>query len=194
MNSRLHAAAYALLVIRDGEKCSECGRIPVGEIKDLLKEVPKLVIHHVDGNNDNNPADGSNWKLLCQRCNVLRDPRGPQAYPKFSSHLRLKMSHENERETEKHTLRVRYLEMAKSLEAEPIFREFVCRTIKALGAVKKWDLLDAGAEDFHKQTENTISQQALAKYLDKLCNPINGAFEYFRQEEDWFVRRRNGKP
>ena len=27
-----------------------------------------LTVHHRDGNHDNNPADGSNWELLCVYC------------------------------------------------------------------------------------------------------------------------------
>ena len=27
-----------------------------------------LEVHHRDGNHDNNPADGSNWELLCTYC------------------------------------------------------------------------------------------------------------------------------
>lgn len=28
----------------------------------------ELTVHHVDHNHDNNPADGSNWELLCLYC------------------------------------------------------------------------------------------------------------------------------
>ena len=28
----------------------------------------ELEVHHVDHNHDNNPADGSNWELLCMYC------------------------------------------------------------------------------------------------------------------------------
>jgi len=28
----------------------------------------KLTVHHRDHNHDNNPADGSNWELLCLYC------------------------------------------------------------------------------------------------------------------------------
>jgi HNH endonuclease len=30
--------------------------------------VQQLTVHHRDGNHDNNPADGSNWELLCIYC------------------------------------------------------------------------------------------------------------------------------
>ena len=32
------------------------------------KNLSELTVHHVDHNHDNNPADGSNWELLCIYC------------------------------------------------------------------------------------------------------------------------------
>lgn len=42
--------------------CARCGRDFAGE---RLRE---LTVHHKDHNHDNNPADGSNWELLCHYC------------------------------------------------------------------------------------------------------------------------------
>jgi hypothetical protein len=42
--------------------CARCGREFEG------KRLRELTVHHVDGNHDNNPADGSNWELLCIYC------------------------------------------------------------------------------------------------------------------------------
>ncbi|HTP94241.1 MAG TPA: YajD family HNH nuclease [Burkholderiales bacterium] len=42
--------------------CTRCAREFGGE---RLRE---LTVHHKDGNHDNNPADGSNWELLCIYC------------------------------------------------------------------------------------------------------------------------------
>jgi len=42
--------------------CGRCGR---SFIHANLRE---LTVHHRDGNHDNNPADGSNWELLCLYC------------------------------------------------------------------------------------------------------------------------------
>jgi hypothetical protein len=196
MNPRQHAAAYQFLVLRDGEKCGDCNKLPVAEVQHPDKEVRKLIIHHVDRNPSNNPVDGSNWLLLCQSCNVRRDPRGPQSYAKFTSHLRLKTYYLSEKDVEKHTPKPRYAEMAKSEEAHLLFRSFVAETVAKLVSVNKWTLLDAGAEEFHKRTGQSVSQQALAKVLDQLCNMINGDFQYCQEGEegDWFVRRRNEKP
>ena len=32
------------------------------------KNLRELTVHHKDHNHDNNPADGSNWELLCLYC------------------------------------------------------------------------------------------------------------------------------
>ncbi|HSH29117.1 MAG TPA: YajD family HNH nuclease [Thiohalobacter sp.] len=42
--------------------CGRCGR---GFDRSNLRE---LTVHHRDHNHDNNPADGSNWELLCLYC------------------------------------------------------------------------------------------------------------------------------
>jgi len=42
--------------------CARCGR----EFKG--KKIRELTVHHKDHNHDNNPADGSNWELLCLYC------------------------------------------------------------------------------------------------------------------------------
>ncbi len=42
-----------------------CGRCTREFTKDNLQE---LTVHHRDHDHDNNPADGSNWELLCVYC------------------------------------------------------------------------------------------------------------------------------
>ena len=42
--------------------CARCGREFSG------KKLRELTVHHRDHNHDNNPADGSNWELLCLYC------------------------------------------------------------------------------------------------------------------------------
>ena len=42
--------------------CGRCGREFEG------KRLRELTVHHRDHNHDNNPADGSNWELLCLYC------------------------------------------------------------------------------------------------------------------------------
>ncbi len=42
-----------------------CGRCAREFNRESLRE---LTVHHRDHNHDNNPADGSNWELLCVYC------------------------------------------------------------------------------------------------------------------------------
>jgi hypothetical protein len=42
--------------------CGRCGR------EFTRKTLHELTVHHRDHNHDNNPADGSNWELLCLYC------------------------------------------------------------------------------------------------------------------------------
>jgi hypothetical protein len=42
--------------------CAKCGRDFSG------KNLRELTVHHKDHNFKNNPADGSNWELLCLYC------------------------------------------------------------------------------------------------------------------------------
>jgi 5-methylcytosine-specific restriction endonuclease McrA len=42
--------------------CGRCGR------QFTRENLRELTVHHRDHNHDNNPADGSNWELLCVYC------------------------------------------------------------------------------------------------------------------------------
>lgn len=42
--------------------CGRCGR------EFNRQNLSELTVHHRDHNHDNNPADGSNWELLCLYC------------------------------------------------------------------------------------------------------------------------------
>ena len=43
-------------------KCKDCG----------IDKSYLLCVHHIDGNRDNNPKDGSNWEVLCLNCHAKR--------------------------------------------------------------------------------------------------------------------------
>jgi 5-methylcytosine-specific restriction endonuclease McrA len=42
--------------------CGRCAR------EFTYSNLSQLTVHHIDHNHDNNPADGSNWELLCLYC------------------------------------------------------------------------------------------------------------------------------
>ncbi|MGW8273368.1 MAG: YajD family HNH nuclease [Thermodesulfovibrionales bacterium] len=50
--------------------CAKCGR----EFEERDRHM--LTVHHKDGNNRNNPPDGSNWENLCAYCHEDEHSRG----------------------------------------------------------------------------------------------------------------------
>lgn len=50
--------------------CGKCGRDFAG------KKLKELTVHHKDHDFTNNPADGSNWELLCIYCHDNEHSRG----------------------------------------------------------------------------------------------------------------------
>jgi len=59
--------------------CGRCGREFSG------KNLSELTVHHRDHNHDNNPADGSNWELLCLYCHDNEHQRQLEARQTSSS-------------------------------------------------------------------------------------------------------------
>ena len=59
--------------------------------------VQQLTVHHRDHNHDNNPADGSNWELLCVYCHDNEHQRlleaGREANPLASSETTSSATH-----------------------------------------------------------------------------------------------------
>ena len=53
--------------------CGRCTREFEG------KRLKELTVHHKDHNHDNNPADGSNWELLCIYCHENEHARNAVA-------------------------------------------------------------------------------------------------------------------
>jgi 5-methylcytosine-specific restriction endonuclease McrA len=59
--------------------CGRCGR-------DFdRRNLHELTVHHRDHNHDNNPADGSNWELLCLFCHDNEHQRQLLAEPGSAS-------------------------------------------------------------------------------------------------------------
>ena len=53
-----------------GMICAKCAREFTRENR------RQLTVHHIDGNDKNNPADGSNWENLCIDCHEAEHSRG----------------------------------------------------------------------------------------------------------------------
>lgn len=65
LSTRQLEQARCLCLARDGRICNECK-------KDICNLNAVVEVDHVDGNDENNPKDGSNWQLLCHSCNVKK--------------------------------------------------------------------------------------------------------------------------
>jgi len=53
-----------------GMICAKCAR------EFTAADKKELTVHHIDGNDKNNPADGSNWENLCIYCHEAEHSRG----------------------------------------------------------------------------------------------------------------------
>jgi hypothetical protein len=53
-----------------GMICAKCAR------EFTEKDRHQLTVHHIDGNDKNNPPDGSNWENLCIYCHEAEHSRG----------------------------------------------------------------------------------------------------------------------
>ena len=62
--------------------CARCAReFPASRLRELT-------VHHRDGNHDHNPADGSNWELLCIYCHENEHARVEDARAGGDAHDR----------------------------------------------------------------------------------------------------------
>jgi hypothetical protein len=150
----------------------------------------QLVIDHEDNDNSHNPPDGSNHRIRCRGHNIRKNPRGAGSRrDKFDGIQQLKISLERVRkrarswETENGIAVVRYAEMQKNKEAEPVYRKAALRIVAAHGAVAKKDLNDSCSE------LADCSTQAGYRYLDKLLAKWGGRLEY-TDEKKTHIRMR----
>lgn len=60
--------------------CGRCGR------EFDRRNLQELTVHHRDHDHDNNPADGSNWELLCIYCHDNEHQRQLEAQQGYTSH------------------------------------------------------------------------------------------------------------
>ena len=59
--------------------CGRCAR------EFTRKNLHELTVHHRDHNHDNNPADGSNWELLCIYCHDNEHQRQLEAQQGYTA-------------------------------------------------------------------------------------------------------------
>src|SRR3990167_1282259 len=179
--------ALLLKTQQSGKRCFLCKRIPAAKVKDPSKQVWRLILHHVDDNNENNPIDGSNHEAACDSCNlILRKPYKHTKGYKYHKNWKEVLNSPHRRRT----LNQRPAQMQKAEKAYPFFADFLERTIAKLIEVDEDSLIDAAAKEFFEAQNEYISQETLGTYLDRLCNRINGNYERFQKDKEWWVRKR----
>ena len=137
-NARLWA--YRYLVLRDGEHCDICTKIPTTR--------NSLDIDHKDGNKNNN--DPQNLRLLCRHCNVILENKSRLHEKGNDSPSARREREEGNPSTRLAKEAVDYkggsVEMQASFLFELDYREWVLGQVKKGGALLKKEAIFAGAE------------------------------------------------
>lgn len=134
MNGITRKKLYVELSQKYGEYCQFCGRKP---------EDMQLVIDHIDNDNSNN--NKQNLRLLCRRCNYIKNPRRP--VDKCVSECVDEVS-----------------ELQTSRTKKPMFKRFVWHEINECVEVSEKEILDSSAEELD------ISQVTAKRWLDAMCS------------------------
>lgn len=155
INTRLWA--YRYLVLRDGERCARCFKIPTAQ--------NKLDIDHSDGNPQNN--EESNLRLLCRRCNVTLENQGRRT-ARPPSDQRERERAEGLPATRVIREAVNYKQGAPEMQAsflfELDFRAWILRKVNEQDGYLKADAINSGAELVG------CSPSTTTKYLAKLTS------------------------
>jgi len=164
-----------------------------------------IIVHHIDGDPQNNPMDGSNWRFECRGHNARLDARGikahlPSGERNIVEHKGIKVSLKRVRER-RHSgaaneLSVTSAEFEKNMRCEPKFRECVEMILNERSSARVQELAAAGAE-YTTQIFGAgrgIDTQTALRYLQKMYAPFIGRYERFNMNSgdgipDWHVRK-----
>lgn len=153
MNKATHDRLHPLIVEKQlGEYCVGCKRDPF--ILTTIGKDPKMLIDHIDNNNENN--DLENLQLLCRGCNTMKNHW--RHLPNIEDDLNDSPS---------------YI-LKKSKQNEFKFRNYTMGRLQEPGAnyhVHLESLIADGAE-FCK-----CSPQAIKNYILKMTSPREGIFK-----------------
>ncbi|GEM_PF-4780040 len=152
MNARNRKKWYDFLVKRDGECCN---------ITKVKGNSLTLIVDHVDGNDAHNPKDGSNYQLVSRRINLLKSAKIREQSPVCVCVGVEEGLQENKQ------MAVNSAEMARNIESEPAFREYIYLEMVAKGEREAAEFIPEAAEKARCSPE-TIRQ----RYLPKVCSAI----------------------
>lgn len=130
----------------------------------------KIVLDHIDANPENNPADASNWQLLCRGHNARKAKRVRESQAKFASHLRIK--HSLLTEAEKASRREQYgirgisAELKKSEEIRPKIEDWILETVEREGKLEVLEAMNSSAY-IGKCNQGTVK-----KYIEALTSRV----------------------
>ncbi|WP_249111186.1 HNH endonuclease [Nitrosopumilus sp. K4] len=150
MNGPTRKKIYRELALRDGNFCQFCRRNP---------EEMQLVIDHIDNDNSNN--DRKNLRILCRRCNYVKNPRRP---------VDECVSENLDEKTELQINRTK----------EPEFKKYVAHEINERGSVPENELVYSGAEYLGVSPVTTL------RYLKKLYSSF-GIYQKTKQNSKYFI-------
>jgi len=143
-----------------------------------------LCLDHIDNNNDNNSRD--NHQCLCKSMNYKKNPpKGTTRRVTIPKEIK-RLHHSSERKRERKQTNaevrknqrlnayqndgqpaiVRYREMEKNINAEPIAIQFIRSTMRKVSEISYRDLIDSVAH------AADCSQQTASRYVDKITPPV----------------------
>lgn len=174
-DKNLRKKFYNKLIERDGERCRICNQAP--------PEV-YLEIDHIDGNENNNNPDMSNFQLLCRHDNRKKNPRGKGKKKGVIVHRRLVSI---DRYNEINDQSKMSPEMYQNKRAEPVFRHWLYEKMKIQKVMAVQQIVFAGAE-----RANCSTHAIRTNYLPK-CTSEEGLFiKYYDEvQKRWMVTFRN---
>lgn len=154
MNGITRKKIYEELSQDHGEYCQFCGKRP---------EDMQLVIDHIDNNNSNNAQN--NLRLLCRRCNYIKNPRRP--VDECVSENR------HEETSELQTSRIK----------KPKFMKFLFHMLNEsdTNKISENDFLNSVAEELD------ISQITAKRWLLAKCSSV-GILQRIRHVETWVIK------
>ncbi len=157
---------YRFLVLRDGEKCSICGKPPVTQNNGSNPQA--LEVDHIDGNDWNNDPD--NLRLAHKRCNIAARNHLPRGDSAKNVCVQNRVRKEGSPSTRVIREAVDYsrgtAEMQANFLYEVDFRKWILSMIYERGFITKSDAVAAGAEVVG------CSPATATRYLSKLTSSV----------------------
>jgi len=169
---------YRYLVLRDGERCANCGKAPTTQNATPFQAPTTqnaLDIDHIDGSIRNN--DPSNLRLLCRSCNISFRNNGHKQHGTrvLRSVICVREREEGQPATRMVKEDCNYREASPEMQANSVFevpfRTWVLQQVTASGHIERSTAINQGAEIVG------CSPTTTSRYLGKLTSPSGPLLE-----------------